>query len=79
MEPQMRAKLEVTEVVRHKYGDQLKMTPVCKPSYGEDGLDENNTYAKFTPSGELTLLVANPALLGQFAPGDVYYVDFTKV
>ena len=47
-------------------------------NYPEDGSDENNTYAKFSPSGELKLTVANPALLGKFKQGEEYYLDFTK-
>ena len=49
-----------------------------KGSYPADGSDENNTYAKFTPSGELKLSVTNPALIGKFAEGEEYYLDFTK-
>lgn len=78
--PEMRAKFKINEVKRTEYGEQLKMNPVCKSgSYGEDGLDEDNTYAKFTPSGELTLMVSNPALFGKFNPGEAYYLDFIKV
>ena len=55
------------------------MWPVCKKDgYPEDGSDEDNTFAKFSPSGSLELVVANPALIGQFNPGDTYYLDFTK-
>jgi hypothetical protein len=46
--------------------------------YPEDGSDENNTYARFSPMGELQLTVANPNLLGKFAHGEEYYLDFTK-
>lgn len=40
--------------------------------------DENNTYAKFSPSGMLSLTIANPTLLGKFNEGESYYLDFTK-
>ena len=30
-------------------------------------------------TAELAITVANPALIGQFKPGEVYYVDFTPV
>jgi hypothetical protein len=46
-------------------------------SYPEDGLDENNTYAKFTPSADFRMMIANPALFGAFKPEQVYYVDLT--
>lgn len=76
----MRAKMKVSEVIRRDGGETLKMHPVCKPGgYEADGLDEDNTFAKFSPGGSLELMVANPALIGQFNPGDTYYLDFTKV
>lgn len=45
--------------------------------YPEDGSDEDNTYAKFSPSADFRLMVANPALFGQFKPEQTYYVDLT--
>jgi hypothetical protein len=45
--------------------------------YPADGSDEDNTYAKFSPSADFRLLVANPALHGQFKPGQKFYVDLT--
>lgn len=42
-----------------------------------DGSDEDNTYAKFSPTGELTLSIANPALLGKIEPGQKFYLDLT--
>ncbi len=76
----MRAKMIINQVKRTEHCEELSMAPVCKPSgYGEDGLDEDNTYAKFSPSGQLTLTVANPALFGKFNPGEKYYIDFIKV
>lgn len=75
----MKAKLKVVEVLRKEGYETLKMSPVCKSSYAASGTDEDNTYAMFTPSGSLELNVTNPDLLGKFNPGDVYYVNFTKV
>lgn len=46
-------------------------------SYPENGSDEDNTYAKFTPSADFRMTVANPALFGAFKPEQVYYVDLT--
>lgn len=46
--------------------------------YPENGEDEDNTYAHFSPSGELRLTVANPNLVGTFKPGRKYYLDFTE-
>jgi hypothetical protein len=38
---------------------------------------EDNTYAKWTPSGSLSLDITNPALHGKFSQGQTFYVDFT--
>ena len=74
----MRAKLQIASVTNHGTAETLKLHGVGpKDGYGEDGLDENNTFAKFSPSVTLDITIANPALLGQFAPGETFYVDFT--
>jgi hypothetical protein len=80
----MRAKVRISHIDRQfaeQYGQEtLYMHPVAKSSgYPEDGSDENNTYAKFSPSGAFQLTIQNPALLGKFAVDEEYYVDFSKV
>jgi hypothetical protein len=78
--PSMRAKLRVTSV--EPRGDQERLTfcGVSRSSqYPEDGSDEDNTYAKFSPSVELGITIANPNLVGKFKVGDTFYVDFTPV
>ena len=76
----MRAKLRISGVFPTQAGDMevLRFHGVAKSDgpYPEDGSDENNTYAKFSPSVDLQLLLANPALVGSFAVGDTFYVDF---
>ena len=47
--------------------------------YPEDGSDEDNSFAKFSPSVSFDMQVANPVLIGKFAVGDVFYVDFSPV
>lgn len=77
----MRAKVRLNHIdQRHLPGQEtLHFNPVAASKYPEDGSDENNTYAKFSPSGSFQLTVANPALIGKFAVGEEYYVDFHKV
>ena len=76
----MRAKFRIESVLRHDASELLKMYAVCKKgTYPADGADEDNTFARFSPHGELTLTVANPDLIGKFNPGDKFYVDFTPV
>jgi len=76
----MRAKMKIETVTRRDTSEVLEMRCVCKASgYPTSGADEDNTFAKFSPSGTLSLTVANPDLIGKFNPGEVYYLDFTKV
>lgn len=76
----MRAKFKIIKIDRYETCETLHFCAVSKDSaYPPDGSDEDNTYAKFSPCGELKLTVANPALLGKFAEGDKFYLDFTKI
>jgi len=76
----MRAKFQVNKVERHTGQDTIHLNAVARSTpYPEDGSDEDNTYAKFSPSGSLTLTIANPALLGKVQPGRKFYLDFTEV
>lgn len=80
----MRAKLQIGSVQVNQDPDgktaseQLHFHGVCKKEpYDETGLDEDNTFAKFSPSVDLRITIANPALFGKFKQGDKFYVDFT--
>lgn len=81
----MRAKMVVTEVNRSGFlngngfqkQDRIKCVAVAAKSYPADGADEDNTYAKFSPAGEVTLTIANPDLIGKIEPGQKFYIDFT--
>ena len=77
----MRAKMECVGVQSENPGvtaERLTFRAVAAKSYGTDGLDEDNTYAHYSPQADLSITVANPALYGQFKVGEKYYVDFTK-
>ena len=79
----MRAKFKVSSVESFRDGDRLlqetiSFTAVAKNgSYPEDGSDEDNTYARYTPNAECRMIIANPALFGKLQVGSVFYVDFT--
>lgn len=81
----MRAKLRVGSVIPQQSegvttSERLVFHGVSRSGgYPADGSDEDNSFAKFSPSVLLDMQVANPALLGKFAPGDTFYVDFTPV
>jgi C1A family cysteine protease len=50
-----------------------------KDGYPADGSDEDNTFAKFTPTATLSLQITNTELIGKYKMGDKFYVDFTPV
>lgn len=75
----MRAKMKIGRIEKHsETHETLHFSAVAASQYPADGSDENNTYAKFSPQGTLSLTVANPALIGKFEEGESYYLDFTK-
>jgi hypothetical protein len=81
----MRAKLQVSSVFANQnretgetISETLHFHGVSKSSgYPSDGTDEDNTFAKFSPSINLQMEIANPALFGKFEPGQKFYCDFT--
>lgn len=74
----MRAKMQVNKVERFAGSDRITCNAVAKSGgYPTDGSDEDNSYAKFSPAGELSLTIANPVLLGKIEPGQKFYLDFT--
>lgn len=77
--PNMRAKVAVRSIGKAYEGaETLRFAPVMSnESFGPNGESENNTYARYTPSGAIDLTVTNPDLLGKFSEGEEYYVDFT--
>jgi hypothetical protein len=49
----------------------LKFRAVArKDSYPSDGSDEDDTYAKFSPSASCEIPVASPELIGELNPGE---------
>lgn len=77
--PLMRAKLCVANVIPNDDGSEsVSFHAVSRDdAYPDDGSDENNTYAKFSPVADLDMLINNPALAGKLKIGQEYYVDFT--
>jgi hypothetical protein len=74
----MRAKFQIASVERFATSEKIKFHAVAKSTaYPEDGSDEDNTFAKFSPQASCEITIANPALLGKFEPGQKFYVDFT--
>ena len=77
----MRAKVKVGSVMPYQSNgvttqETVMFYGVSKNKYDETGLDEDNTFAKFSPSVFIQITIANPVLLDQFNPGDIFYLDF---
>jgi hypothetical protein len=49
--------------------------------YKADGSrdDENESWSKWTPSGQLTMYITNPACFDQFKTGKQYYITVDEV
>lgn len=82
----MRAKVKITGLRPNTNDDEQVVSenltfsfPAKDSPYPADGSDEDQQFARFSPSGSLSLTVANPALLGKFAVGDTFYLDFVPV
>lgn len=82
----MRAKARVNSVTPHKSetgvvtAEQIAFVfPAKNGAYPPDGSDEDQQFARWSPSASLSITIANPARLGQFAVGDTFYLDFTPV
>lgn len=68
----VRAKFKVDSVTTNEHGGSVKLTPVTS------GSQENESFFKWTPWGQIEIGTINADALGQFQPGDQFYVDFTK-
>lgn len=71
----MRAKMTIQSITKTTYSEVVAMSAV----YGGATNDEDNSFAKTTPSGKVELTIANKELHGAYEPGDTFYVDFTPV
>jgi len=76
----MRAKMQVqSSVPAYDGAETVTMAAVCgSGSFGPDGESEDNTFARYTPSGGLELTINNPNLTGRLKPGQKFYLDFTE-
>ena len=72
----VRCKMKVVERKNQMWNlaDKPVTTVVLSAVSGE----ENKTWAKYTPSGKIELLIDNPDAYDQFELGRTYFVDFSK-
>lgn len=72
----VRAKFKCQSKIIHGEGESQFAALNFQAVYG-DG-KENKEWSKYTPSGNLTMSVTNPAAFGWFEEGKEYYLDFTE-
>lgn len=67
-------------VVRPHANNQetIKFRCVSDRSFGPEGESEDNTFARYSPSGSLEITITNSNLHGKFKPGQKFYLDFTE-
>ena len=82
--PTMRAKMYVTGAVEGSKQDgkvtceTVYFACVSDKPFGPEGESEDNSFARYSPSGQLNITINNPNLVGAFHPGQKFYLDFTE-
>lgn len=61
-----------------KVGEELEMSCVTDKPFDQGGDSEDNSFAKWSPSGSFKIMTTNPNLWGKFIVGEKYYLNFTK-
>lgn len=75
----MIAKLHLASVTSLEGGqEQLSFYAVTNKPLGPNGENEDNTFARYTPSASLQMTISNPELVGKFKPGQNFYVRFEE-
>jgi len=76
----VRAKFRVDEITKYPVSEYPETTGQVKLSAvtgGPDESDEDNSFWKYTPAGDITMHIDNQAALDQFNVDQEFYVDFT--
>lgn len=58
--------------------ERITMSAVSDKPFDPSGNSDDNTFARWTPSGELTISIQNPALFGKIKEGQKYYLNFAQ-
>ena len=76
----MVAKFKVTKIeqAHNSETQQITMMAVTDKPFNPDGESDDNSFAKWTPSGELRMTITNPKLVGVLKEGQKYYLNFTE-
>jgi len=69
----IRAKFKVSAITSFEHGQKEVLLNAVS-----GGSPENQSFNKYTPRGELKMVVDNPELTDFFTPGDEVFLDFIK-
>jgi hypothetical protein len=74
----VRAKFQCLSITNfhHHQADAVQAEVRLAAVYGTG--KENETWSKWTPSGEIKMMITNPAAIEKFELGKEYFVDFTS-
>ncbi|MBY5763641.1 hypothetical protein HFO06_11130 [Rhizobium leguminosarum] len=74
--PVVRAKFQCMSITYFAHGGPFNQAEIrFNAIYGTG--EENKSWSKWTPSGELKMMVTNPSAIEAFELGKSYYLDFT--
>ena len=74
----MIAKFQVTKVETNETCQNITMMAVTDKPFDPDGKSDDNSFARWTPSGELKMTISNPALFGTLKDGQKFYLNFVE-
>ncbi|WP_319532869.1 hypothetical protein [uncultured Cohaesibacter sp.] len=72
----VRAKFVVTSITENETGSEDEVSATIEMEAVTNG-EGNESWSKWTPAGQLTMTVTNPAALADFAVGAACYLDFS--
>jgi hypothetical protein len=76
----IKAKMVIADVSRVGNMDVLTFIPIPKEGgYSDGGLDNDNTYAYYSPSADIKIIVNNENMVGKFVLGDRFSISFDKL
>ena len=80
--PHARCKFKVVSVLMtgKEYGTEDKSAEtITLSTHSEENEPEDTKFSAATPIGKLEFKLTNPNLLGQFQPGQSYYIDLVPI
>jgi len=58
--------------------EKLSFSAVVDKPFDAEGASDDNSFARYSPSGSLEIVVQNPNLIGKFKPGQKFYLTFEE-